>query len=366
MSRIVVWLPVMLLVMRIVSASRMNNAIVLFLKTIELANQLTETGVVIDVFTSVVPLSMPSKKVILSNVPPFISDEVLEQTLLHYGKLVSTIKKFPIAPLLKHVVSFRRFVYMILKDNKDELDLTMNVTVDNFNYVIYATTSVMKCFGCGQTGHLIRACPDKKDSVKTLEDKESSNVNGSKDDVAEVESNATNSSVTIEGEAAACAPGPVSEAQEQNAADASEQVLVENHSDKNTDGDGSYTPLVDVMTYFQKCQGSNDNATDGAEVPLEDMETSVLAEGDKCFKIPSKKRKKKASQNNKEAERALIDLSDNESESDFSDCSISYSLRLSGYRTRNYRVEDIKKFLKDTKHSRKVRVDEFFQTLSSL
>lgn len=82
----------------IVSAPRMNNAIVLFLKSIELANQLTENGVVIDgIFTSVVPISLPPKKVILSNVPPFISDEVIGQTLSRYNKLVSTIKKILIA-----------------------------------------------------------------------------------------------------------------------------------------------------------------------------------------------------------------------------------------------------------------------------
>ena len=62
----------------ILSAARMNNAIVLFLDTIELANELIEKGIVVDdIFTSVLPLSTPSKKVTLSNVPPFIKDEVL-------------------------------------------------------------------------------------------------------------------------------------------------------------------------------------------------------------------------------------------------------------------------------------------------
>uniref|UniRef100_A0A9J7X201 Uncharacterized protein n=1 Tax=Cyprinus carpio carpio TaxID=630221 RepID=A0A9J7X201_CYPCA len=61
---------------------------------------------------SVLPLSIPSKKVLLSNVPPFISDETLVRIMSRYGKLVSPIKMIPIgcgSPLLKHVVSFRRF-----------------------------------------------------------------------------------------------------------------------------------------------------------------------------------------------------------------------------------------------------------------
>jgi len=38
-----------------------------------------------------------------------------------------------------------------------------------FNYVIYASTGVMKCFGCGRMGHLIRACPDKREKSDASE-----------------------------------------------------------------------------------------------------------------------------------------------------------------------------------------------------
>lgn len=51
-------------------------------------------GLVInDAFTAVLPLSMPSKRVTLSNVPPFVKDELLVNMLSRYGKLVSPIKK---------------------------------------------------------------------------------------------------------------------------------------------------------------------------------------------------------------------------------------------------------------------------------
>lgn len=91
----------------ILSAACMKNAIVLFLRKVEMVNDLVENGVVTD---SVLSLSTSLKKVTLSNVVPFIKHEVLAQTLLRYGKLVSLIEKIPIAsksPLLKHLVSFR-------------------------------------------------------------------------------------------------------------------------------------------------------------------------------------------------------------------------------------------------------------------
>lgn len=80
----------------VLSASRMNNATVVFLDSVEKANELVEQGIVIDgEFISVLPLSMPAKKVIISNVPPFVSDAIITQALLRYGKLVSPIKKDP-------------------------------------------------------------------------------------------------------------------------------------------------------------------------------------------------------------------------------------------------------------------------------
>lgn len=73
----------------ILSASHMNGATVVFVKTIELANQLVETGVdICGIFTQVIPLSTPSKRVTLSNVPPFIKNEVLVEMLSRYCKLV--------------------------------------------------------------------------------------------------------------------------------------------------------------------------------------------------------------------------------------------------------------------------------------
>ncbi|KAL0150933.1 hypothetical protein M9458_053852, partial [Cirrhinus mrigala] len=165
----------------IVSASRMNNAIVLFLNSIEKANEVVQKGIVINnELTPVLPLSSPSRKIVISNVPPFVSDDCIAKELSSFSKLVSPFRKIALgckSPLLKHVVSFRRQVYMILKNNTDELNLSFNVKVEGFNYIICATSeSIMKCFGCNKIGHLIRACPDKIDGIDAAQTNSQSNV----------------------------------------------------------------------------------------------------------------------------------------------------------------------------------------------
>ncbi|KAI4876408.1 hypothetical protein NFI96_004023 [Prochilodus magdalenae] len=81
----------------VVSASRMDNAVALFLNTVEKANGLVQTGIVLqDQLTPVHPLSTPATKVILSNIPQFIKDEHLARELSRFWKLVFPIRKIPL------------------------------------------------------------------------------------------------------------------------------------------------------------------------------------------------------------------------------------------------------------------------------
>jgi len=154
------------------SASRMNSAVVIFLDTVEKVNQLLESGVVIqDTHTSVLSLVNPAKKVIISNVPPFLKNELLEKELGRHGKLVSPIKMIPIScksPHLKHVVSFRRHVHMILKKSDEELNLVFKFKVEDFDYTVHITSETMKCFGCGTVGHVIRSCPERAGETRAV------------------------------------------------------------------------------------------------------------------------------------------------------------------------------------------------------
>lgn len=150
----------------IMSASRMNKAVVVFLKEEDMVHHLVEVGLSVgDAFLPVLPLSSPSRKVILSNVPPFISNDSLERLLGRYGKILMPIKMIPLGvknPDLKHVMSFRRQTFMILNAEFQTLDVSVKLTLSGKDYTIFISTDSMKCFSCGAFGHTKQKCPSNK------------------------------------------------------------------------------------------------------------------------------------------------------------------------------------------------------------
>ncbi|TWW56174.1 hypothetical protein D4764_08G0001610 [Takifugu flavidus] len=97
-------------------------------------------------FVQVTPLTQRAARITLSNMPLFVSDEFLAKKLSRHGKLVSPIRKVLSgcrSPLLRHVVSHHRQVHMVLNNN------------------LLAISSALKCFNCGEEGHLARACPSR-------------------------------------------------------------------------------------------------------------------------------------------------------------------------------------------------------------
>ena len=147
------------------SASRMNGAIVMFLDSTAKVSEVVEKGVVIhDTFNPVLPLVNPATRVMISNAPPFIKNDTLIMELSRYGQIVSQIKMVSLgskSPKLRHVVSHRRQVFMVLKDNTRDLNLSFSFKVEGFNYMVFVSSETMKCFECGEEGHLVRSCPGK-------------------------------------------------------------------------------------------------------------------------------------------------------------------------------------------------------------
>ncbi len=340
----------------ILSASKMNNAAVIFLNTVEKANELFERGIVVDgLFTPVLPLSMPSKKVTLSNVPPFISDELLSQSLSRYGKLVSPIKKIPIgsaSPLLKHVFSFRRFAYMIVKDDA-ELDLTFKYRIDDFDYVVYAATGKMKCFCCNKVGHLIRDCPEKKETSVATQN--TNDTVGPPEAVRPAVDQAE--SEAIAAEAAAEEPQTVQS-----------EMIVERESVNKKANNAETTRSGEDKIVMKGLTVSNSDNIEGDEQPVIDMvceNVGIDTEAESTpFKVPRKRKNSVNACDSKFVKKMdsveCEGQSDIESDSE-SDSSVSLSQceGVSG----SYDLEDIKLFLKATKNRRGVQVNDYFPDL---
>lgn len=329
----------------VLAASKMNNAIVIFLSTIERANEVVEKGIELrGLFVPVLPLSTPAKKVTLSNVPPFIKDEALARELSRFGKLVSPVKKIAISSkseLLKHVVSFRRFTYMIL-NNGNELDLNLKFRIDDFDYTVFVSTDTMRCFGCGKTGHQIRACPDNSASV--------SKPGPSGAQRKAVESSPTD--VGLNEESAVEMRNEETVAEEHGI----EQAEPDKHESVNENGEKfesvSMSQIFDVDSASENTNMEDDGLTIEADQGI--------------FKAPLKRKKQKESIANKQARKEREQASENdqgaESESDSSDSSASFCSQ-SDWPCQSCSTEKIKTFLKVTKNLRGVQIVDYFPNL---
>jgi len=110
---------------------------------------------------------------------------------------------------------------------------------------------------------------------------------------------------------------------------------------------------------------SEDEAMDIVKV-IQEMESPVV-EDKECFLKTPQKRKLLEHHNVKQAKRldGSCDIqtdknSETESETEMSECSVSASLPLSGFSSREYTVEEIKNFLDVTKNMRGVKIAEYF------
>lgn len=346
----------------ILSASRMNGAVVVFVKTIELANQLVETGVDIGgIFAQVLPLSTPSKRVTLANVPPFIKNEVLVEMLSRYGKLVSTIKMIPIggkSSLLKHVVSFRRYVYMILKDNVEDLDLTLNFRHEDFNYVIFATTNTMKCFGCGENGHLVRDCPRKVDNKIAETSADTAVTRELQNETPAVDAERPGTSGVRAPAALIDVEKNKNEMTTVKSVESADLAVVEDKENETLVESGEIitTRTIESEEFNSVIDFDEQNAMNV------DIEGSVLELEDYSFKTPQKRKleKRNVCKPIKRLDVREVSHTDTESDSEASECSITCSLPQGGFSSRVYSVDDIKQFLKVTKNVRRVKIEEFF------
>ncbi|KAL7838604.1 hypothetical protein AOLI_G00270080 [Acnodon oligacanthus] len=142
----------------------MNKAVVVFLVE-SCVSRLTESGIwVKGNMVQVSPLSAPATRVIVSNVPPFIKNEVLLKELARFGKFASDMKMIPLGcknSAVRHVLSFRRQVFMFLNNRHQSLEVSFRCKHGDGSYIVIASSERLRCFECGDIGHKQFGCPHK-------------------------------------------------------------------------------------------------------------------------------------------------------------------------------------------------------------
>uniref|UniRef100_A0A8C4WZD8 CCHC-type domain-containing protein n=1 Tax=Eptatretus burgeri TaxID=7764 RepID=A0A8C4WZD8_EPTBU len=146
--------------------SRMNKRVVIFVSETELVHEILSTGLSTDDghFVLVSSLDTRAVKVMISNAPPFLRNQTLISERSRYGSVVSQITMLPLRrqdDRTKHGMSFRRQAYVVLPPSNAErtLNIVLKLKIDNHDYQVYVTTDTLKCFECGNFGHLKRSCP---------------------------------------------------------------------------------------------------------------------------------------------------------------------------------------------------------------
>jgi len=329
------------------SASRMNKAIVFFLSESQMVDELIETGLTINnIFVPVLPLSSPAKKVILSNIPPFVKNEKLEQILQRYGKIVSPIKMIPLGcknPEIRHVMSFRHQALMILNSQSDPLNLSVKLSIEGKDYTVFISSESMKCFVCGEFGHVRQTCP-RRDGPDPAAGVESTKRAAG----AEVAAAAVASEPLRDGALSALGDVPegrsVLEASGNGLETAVEEVAGPSHAPTETQ------PETSPGQVGLKPVPETDLSGDGGQSQL-DRSVSDTEEAFKQCNVDM------PSQN-------PVDLmEDSDNDHDDTELMRDYAVDsdiISGGKTKLYSIQQINHFLDTTKGHRKPRIDSYF------
>lgn len=107
------------------------------------------------------PLTSKYKRIILSNVSPFISNKhiefILDQLQVTRNSKVSYVKASLDIPEFKHIYSHRRQVY-VKNEDIEKIPKVIRLNFDDTEYYIYSSTDVLKCFLCNTEGHTAKNC----------------------------------------------------------------------------------------------------------------------------------------------------------------------------------------------------------------
>lgn len=152
-------------------ASRISNGrICLYLASKEIVDTLLASYTTVEinnVEVGIRRLIAPAKRIVLSNVPPFIPDEDIENSLKALGLALVSPVTFLRANIpgiegddCAHILSFRRQVFVALPTtNILETQTSFVLSCEDTQYRIFLSCDDMLCFLCRQRGHVANSCP---------------------------------------------------------------------------------------------------------------------------------------------------------------------------------------------------------------
>ena len=277
------------------------------------------------------------------------------------------------SPFLKHVVSHRRMLYMILNDRTHELKVTFKLTVDGFEYTLFATTENMKCFGCGEEGHLVKSCPA---AASTSAEGTSSAVNRGRGARAWGNTAAAGETGNVNNDKGDTEVGNNEGNEQQQVGNVGEEVEVVGEGGGEPDSqpasaDSDIDNEEESMQGSQAEEGGSGVGGGAAAEPQLATEIDMGAEEEK-LKVDRPKRKAAKSPSGSQPKKATDDKRDNlkvvsAEQGNASTSSVPDEVEMGGWEsemsdaeTVNYGLEEMKKFLQKTKNSRGVKVASFF------
>lgn len=162
----------------IVSVSRANRGIIMYLDSIDKVAELCSSGITVDnEFIQVEQLVKPAKRVIISGIEPFIPNECLTPHLEVLGRVLPNSLRYISAsiktPRLSHVLSHRREVLILLNDTNADVNGSIEIKHMEKKYRVFISSDSMKCFQCKQSGHLRKDCPQMQNDTHIDSSKES-------------------------------------------------------------------------------------------------------------------------------------------------------------------------------------------------
>jgi len=146
----------------VISASRISNGrIAVYLSSKEAVVDAVQKGLTYGgSYLELTPLVRPTTRFTLSNVYPEIPNSVLVNNLSPFCKVVSQIRPIPLGlkdKHLNHIMSFRRQVQVLINPNVTPPD-HINFFFSGTNYRVFLSTESVRCFNCGEFGHISRSC----------------------------------------------------------------------------------------------------------------------------------------------------------------------------------------------------------------